>query len=237
MAAIVGSVTEITRYPVKSFAGESLSNCKLEPYGFKGDRLCAFCDPAKQGWASFVTARELPVMLAYRAAFVGGRIQVTSPEGRTYEWDEGLLKDLQRFSEKQLSMKSFGAPHPDDPKLMSVDQASILILTDATLKKLETLWGKRLDPRRFRANMIVSLENGSSEDDWIGKRLSIGSAELLIDEFCERCSMITIDPDTLERDPSLLRQVHDGMQCTFGVYASVVQPGQVAVGDRVYRLD
>jgi uncharacterized protein YcbX len=98
--------------------------------------------------------------------------------------------------------------------------------------------GKRLDKRRLRANIIVSLdENTFNESDWIGKRLLVGSAELQIDIYCERCSMITIDPNILERDTSLLKKVNEEMNLNFGVYASVNRTGQIQVGDKVYLVD
>lgn len=49
--------------------------------------------------------------------------------------------------------------------------------------------------------------------------------------------MITTDPDTLERDSSLLKQVHKELKQQFGVYASVITPGEVRLGDQVVMLD
>lgn len=136
-----------------------------------------------------------------------------------------------------MSMMSYRAPNPENPGLMSVDSASVLITTDATLQKLETIWGSRLDKRRFRANLIVSLDEKTfNESNWIGKRLSVGSAELQVDMSCERCSIITIDPDTLERDPTLLKIVNEEMDLNFGVYASVKRTGHTQVGDKVYLV-
>jgi uncharacterized protein YcbX len=132
-------------------------------------------------------------------------------------------------------MSSYRASNPENPDLMSVDSASVLIVTDASLRKLEAKWGKRLDKRRFRANLIISLyEHTFDEGDWIGKRLSAGNTELQVESYCERCTMITIDPDTLERDTSLLKKVNEELNLMFGVYASVKKTGQIQVGDKVY---
>ncbi|MFH5184132.1 MOSC domain-containing protein [Paenibacillus sp. TAB 01] len=127
------------------------------------------------------------------------------------------------------------APNFESPELMAVDAASVLIITDASLRKLERLWGKPLDLRRFRANLVVSLdETAWNETDWTDRCLSVGSAVLKIDTICERCSMITIDPDTIERDPSLLKIVNQELALQFGWYASVIQPGEVRTGDKLY---
>jgi hypothetical protein len=49
--------------------------------------------------------------------------------------------------------------------------------------------------------------------------------------------MITIDPETLERDASLLKKVIAEMNLNFGVYASVKKTGQIDIGDKVYLVD
>ena len=45
--------------------------------------------------------------------------------------------------------------------------------------------------------------------------------------------MVTIDPDTLARDPAILRAIARERDTRFGVYGSTVEPGRVAVGDPV----
>lgn len=231
----VGEIMEITRYPVKSFAGESVDACRVDTYGLYGDRFCAFYDETKEGWDRYVTARDIPDMLAYTAKLVDDNICVTSPAGRAFGWNEELSEEMQGYARNKITMSTYKAPHPEDPALMAVDQASILIISDVSLRKLESLWGKRLDKRRFRANLTVALDHDTfSELDWIGKRLVVGDAELQIHTRCQRCSMITIDPDTQERDLSLLKRVHEEMDLCFGVYASVKKTGLVQVGQRVY---
>jgi uncharacterized protein YcbX len=238
LTLLVGEIIEINRYPVKSFAGESLETCTMDTYGLYGDRFCAYYDETMEGWESYFTARDIPNMLAYKAKLVDHGVTVTSPDGRIFGWNEDLLNEIQRYSKRKISMMNYKAPNPENPDLMAVDLASVLIITDATLRKLEAIWGNRLDKRRFRANLIVSLdENTFNESDWIGKQLSVGSSELRVDTFCGRCSVITIDPETLERDTSLLKKVNAEMNLNFGVYASVKKTGQIQIGDKVYLVD
>ncbi|WP_166240229.1 MOSC domain-containing protein [Paenibacillus turpanensis] len=238
MTGAVGKIIGITRYPVKSFAGESLQSCEIDTYGLFGDRFCAFYDETKQGWDSFFTARDLPVMLSYQAQLIEDEVRITSPDGRVFRWDQQLLEEIQCYTTQKLSMKSYKSPNPEAPELMSVDLASVLIITDAALNRLEEIWGKRLDPRRFRANLIVSVDEAAlQENEWIGKRLAMGTAQLEVNQYCERCSMITLDPDTLERDTTLLRKVREVMGVNFGLYASVKQTGCIQVGDNVYIMD
>ena len=45
--------------------------------------------------------------------------------------------------------------------------------------------------------------------------------------------IVTMDPETGERDPAVLRQIAKRRDNCAGEYASVVTPGTVAVGDPV----
>ncbi|KQO17735.1 MOSC domain-containing protein [Paenibacillus sp. Leaf72] len=244
----VGTLKEMNRYPIKSFAGERLDSSRMEAYGLYGDRSHAFIDETKEGWDSFITARQIPAMLGYKAklqddhgfekgtAAASGfpEVTVTSPDNRELAWNEQLLAEIQSHTRTTLSMRRYA---PETPDLLGADASSVLIVTDALLNKLEAIWGKPLDARRFRANMIVALAGDApDEESWIGKRLQLGSAELHVDGHCERCSMITLDPDTLERDMSLLKKVNQELNLRFGLYASVTKAGHVRVGDEIFLL-
>jgi uncharacterized protein len=237
----LGEIREINRYPVKSFAGERLEECRLEKHGLFGDRCYAFVDETLEGWKSFITARKVPQMLTYRASVTSAsesddlpEVGIEGPDGRRFAWDEKLRSEIQQHFDKTISMRSYPTSEHD---LLAVDAAGVLLITDASLRELEANWGKNVDPRRFRANLVVVLDDEAMpEGEWIGRRLAVGSSELRVDEFCERCVMITYEPDSLDRDPSLLRTVHVRMNTKFGVYAAVTKPGRVRLGDPVVLL-
>ncbi|MBO9605380.1 MAG: MOSC domain-containing protein [Paenibacillaceae bacterium] len=231
--ARIGTIEDIRRYPVKSFAGERLAACDIEPYGLSGDRFYAFHDGQGAGWNSYITARDVPAMLGYGAQLdEDGGVRVTAPDGRRFGWDSALAEELQAQTRRRVHLTS--GPAPEEPERMAVDQGSILLIADTDLRRLEAAWGKPVDPRRFRANLLVRLDAGAGgAQDWLGRRLTVGRVRLRVDESCERCTVITLDPDTRERDASLLRAVNDTMALTFGVYASVVMPGPVRLGDEV----
>ncbi|MNH97830.1 MOSC domain protein [compost metagenome] len=252
---LIGEITQINRYPVKSFAGETLNSVRLESYGLLGDRSHAFVDHTKEGWSRYITARQIPEMLSYQAELdlqVESELQVQSelqaadpglsqvkilgPDGKRYQWNEQLLADIQKFTNKKISMERHSLMSEEQ---LAVDDGSILIITDQSLQKMEQLWGKPLDNRRFRANFILSLYDGVhlNDLDFIGKRLMINHVELTVKSLCERCSMITIDPDTLERDATLLKKINENMNLTFGMYADVEKVGMVHRGDQVYLTE
>jgi uncharacterized protein YcbX len=233
----IGKISEINRYPIKSFAGERLTSCQIEAYGMLGDRFGTFYDESKSGWWRYFTARNMPNMLTYQASYLHGDIRITAADGRLFSWDDELLNEIQSQTRTPLTLSRLKEPHPEHPHLLSVDGASILLVTDASLRKLEHLHGKSLDQRRFRGNFVVVLDDHAyTEGEWIGRQIAIGEVQLQVDSYCERCMMITIDPDTLDKEPSVLKKVNESFNLQFGVYASVVKTGQIRLGDTVKLL-
>ncbi|PZE21651.1 MOSC domain-containing protein [Paenibacillus xerothermodurans] len=239
---LVGEVREIVRHPVKSFYGESVPTTTIERYGLYGDRSHAFLDETRDG--KFLTATQLPAMVGYRARFMDPEsreefpgIQITSPAGHTYQWgDEALLKEMEMLSGRRVSAVRYT---PDNVPAGAIEEEHVLITTDASLAMLQETWGDTIDNRRFRGNICISLDNRQPflEETWFGKRMSIGGTELRVKRHCERCMIINIDPQTGMIDSSLLKIVAQRRNNHFGVYASVVQTGEIHVGDKVYIDD
>lgn len=100
-----------------------------------------------------------------------------------------------------------------------------------------------IDARRFR--MLIELEGAEphEEDTWIGTRIALGSAELLITKPDARCAMTTQNPDTGARDLDTLRTIisyrglREGKHADFGVLGDVTMPGMIRLGDEVTVLD
>jgi len=107
-------------------------------------------------------------------------------------------------------------------------------------KTLEQETGLELDKRRFRANFYVDWDSepGFYENGLVNRRLQIGDRlEIMVRELDPRCKSITIDPDTAETQPRILKHIarkHDGFA---GVYAAVLNEGTVGAGDEIYLLD
>jgi uncharacterized protein YcbX len=81
----------------------------------------------------------------------------------------------------------------------------------------------KLDKRSFRANIYAGFEamSGFAEDAFIGHKVKIGTkAVIAVTDRDPRCKMITLDPDTSEARPEVLRRVaqaHDGKAGLYGV--------------------
>ena len=96
--------------------------------------------------------------------------------------------------------------------------------------------GATVDVRRFRPNVLIEPSDkreGLPESEWHGKRLRIGSVEARIEMDTVRCVMPTLPQADLPKEPAILRTIVREMGQGLGVYASVVSPGSVRVGDAV----
>ncbi|MGA2585037.1 MAG: MOSC domain-containing protein [Tepidisphaeraceae bacterium] len=117
------------------------------------------------------------------------------------------------------------------------DLAVLHILTTGTLDKLRELYpAGRIEPRRFRPNLIIDTggQKGFVENGWIGKKLSIGpDVRIEVTGPCPRCVMTTLAQGDLPKDPGVLKTAAKYNEVRVGVYASVVQPGMVRIGDRI----
>ncbi|MFD1905843.1 hypothetical protein ACFTAO_28285 [Paenibacillus rhizoplanae] len=71
-------------------------------------------------------------MMSYKAEYAGEDIRVTAADGRVFGWDQELLDEIQSLTSTEITMSAFKAPHPEEkhPELLSVDGASILLVTD-----------------------------------------------------------------------------------------------------------
>jgi uncharacterized protein YcbX len=100
-----------------------------------------------------------------------------------------------------------------------------------------------VDRRRFRLTIEISGASPYDEDTWDGRDLRIGDAVVRVGGPIKRCAATTRNPDTGDVDLQTLRMIGTarGRQSTtdfgagfyFGVYADVLTPGTVRVGDDV----
>jgi uncharacterized protein len=227
---VVGHITGLYRYPVKSMAPEQLDGADVSWHGLAGDRRWAFLrvGQARSG-SPWLTLRELPEMAHYHPRFTDPRrpdasgVLVRTPTGDEFGVaDPALAAGLGPQTHVIKSGRGL------------FDTFPLSLLTTQTVAELGRQVGDRLAPGRFRANLLVDAPGPPfPEDSWVGRVLRIGGMRMRVDKPDERCAVITIDPVTLHRDPAVLRAVARGRGSRLGVYGSTVTPGHVAVGDPV----
>jgi len=90
------------------------------------------------------------------------------------------------------------------------------------------------DQRRFRMNFVVDIgDEPFAENAWAGKAVTVGGATIAVHEPDRRCQMITLDPETGESTPAVLKKAGELNNVCAGMYCSVLVEGRVSLGDRV----
>ena len=101
----------------------------------------------------------------------------------------------------------------------------------ASVRELERVLGRAVDPLRFRANLYLEGLERWAELAWLDKEIRIGPVKLSVFARTVRCEATNVDPNTGARDmavpASLLRTLGHS---DFGVYAKVVEGGELAEG-------
>lgn len=239
MSAPIGRVLSLHRYPVKSFAGESVDALRIERRGAGGDRAHALI------WAGRdrrLTARQAPRMLAWQARYdvAGEQLDpgepplplLTSPTGAAYEWrDPELPGVLERDLGRPVELRRDLAGQQDLPESLLVTVAASL---DAVTHALDLTRG---DVRRFRPNVHIELDaEAFAEERWAGLRLRVGETALELLHPCERCAIPTRDPDTQAKDSRVLTWLLRERRKLFGINARAPARGTIRAGDAVDLL-
>ncbi len=229
---MIGRVAALWRYPVKSMAGQALERADVAWQGIAGDRRWAFVqDGQVRSGFPYFTIRERSEM----ARFVPSLRDPSDPDGSSVDvrTPSGEVLDV---ADPALAAALGGGIRPIKLNRGLFDAAPLSLATTQAVAQVSESVGTSLDPRRFRPNLLVDTggEAGWPEDAWIGSVLRVGDLRFRVDRPDKRCVVVTVDPETTERDPRVLRAIAQGHDACFGVYGTTVAPGALAVGDPVF---
>lgn len=123
------------------------------------------------------------------------------------------------------------------PEKTFFDIANIHLISTNTVESLQKLaMDSRIEPRRFRPNIIVQCSSDDlfPEEKWVGKTIAIGDeVRLKVLQPTKRCVMTTLAQGDLPNDINVLKTIVRENSGNVGIYAEVVQPGSVKVHDEV----
>ena len=186
----------------------------------------------------WLTASRLPELILYEPVACPEDAdavpkQIRTPDGRRLDLEGEELRE-------ELSQK-----HGADVQLMRLDagnfdEASISVISLATIRRVEIESGRQLDIRRFRPNIVLETFNGApfGEDDWIGASLVFGvepaGPAISITTRDKRCVMLNLDPDTAEADARVMKAAVRLNGNNAGVYGTVIRTGEVSIGQSVF---
>lgn len=262
----VGTVAELRCYPVKSMLGESLAEAAVGDTGIDGDRRLALLDVATGRVATAKHPRLWRTLLQVAAARADGEVWITLPDGRTVGVAEadGVLSELLGRPVRLAASRPPGAsverPAPEDvlehgveaevpyetleiaqgsPGDTFVDAAPVHLVTTATLDEIGT------EAVRYRPNVVLATPAGFppfTENEWVGRELSLGGVRLRGTLPTARCAVPTLEHGDLPRAPHAVRALLAanrvdvpgfGMQPCAGLYAEVLAGGTIRRGDPV----
>jgi uncharacterized protein YcbX len=258
-------VASLTYTPVKGTSLVQPESVELEAGGIPEDRLFHLLDATtyRQIGAS---PKLLPITSRYRPST--GCLAMELPDGERADatvvlgdevtarigWDRDRPMDsrlvtgpwsalLSTYLGQEVLLARVLRPEG------AVDVAPITLVSRASVRRAERqLNGQHLAIERFRMNLNLDGLGEHEEDEWYGRRITLGGAVLLVTGPVPRCAVTTYNPVTGERDASTLKAIvqyrkpipmpgGNLVKAPFGVYARVQQPGRVRVGDAVELIE
>ena len=247
------SVDLISVTPVKCFALSHPDEIELTTAGVPGNRRFLLVNGDGKRLRSSLTSWPIVLRADYDSA--AERLRIAFPDGAVVEESalgNGDVVDLDYHGRSVRSRVLEGgwdgrlaamAGHPvrivRPEEHGHTQEAPVTFISDGSLQRLGQEAGRPVDGRRFRMLFTLSGCRPHQEDEWDGHLLKIGRAVIRAGGPVERCAMTTRDADTGERDLDTLglikgyRGLSDRRTIDFGVYAEIMEPGVVRVGDTV----
>ena len=239
MPVKVGEVEAIFRYPVKSMSGELVEVAHLGWHGLDGDRRLAFRRVDDRTGFPWLTASKLPELIRFAPQRRGPAVAEALPTHvRTPEGEE-----LAVFGQELAT--EVGRRHGSAVEMVHLnrgifDEASISVMTSATVGEIGRLAALRPDVRRFRPNILIASSQSIpfEEDEWVGGVLSFGDANeaaaIYVTNRDERCSMVNFDPDSAQTSAEVLKAIVRVRDNKAGVYGAVARPGRLISGQPIF---
>jgi MOSC domain-containing protein len=245
-------VTALYRYPVKGMSAQALSKVHLKA----GETM-----PLDRAWAiengpgrfDPLAPKHLP-KVAFLMLMRNERLASLSAEFDEATTTLTLRRDGRQVARGNLAtrigcqlIEQFIAAFMKDslrgpPKIVSAEGHSfsdvaakcLHIANLASVRELERVSARDVDPLRFRPNLLFEGTEPWEEFDWIGRTIRIGTMRLEVFSCTVRCDATNVDPTTASRDmaiPAILER--NWGHTHFGVYARVIEGGEIAIGNGV----
>ena len=224
---IVGHVSQVFRYPVKSLRGHALDAAAIGARGIEGDRRWMIVDETGR----FLTRRELPELALFDVQPREDGLLILHPERGTCcvatpgedavviearVWRDGvrarladraagaflsgaLGRAVRLVHQHGASVRRVDPTYARDGDHVSLaDGFPLLVTTTASLSALNDRLPVAIGMDRFRPNLVIGGAEAWGEDRW--RRIRIGGVALRIAKPCSRCVITTQHPLTGRRE-------------------------------------
>lgn len=233
--------------PVKGMRHLALDHVDLDELGAVGDRAFCLVDPVKQRVLRTV---QHPELIGVVARTDDNGLALTLPGGEQARGPatpsgESITCD---YWGRRVDLALTGGPHAAlvsewlgmDVRLARAPRGAVVFadpITVVTTASVAAL-GEQVQSARFRATLVVEIDEPWIEDSWLGREVTVGDATIRIGGPIPRCAVIDHHPETGEKDARLLKELvrerptNRAGEPMFGVYATVTDPGRVTVTRR-----
>ncbi|RKS72478.1 hypothetical protein CLV35_2722 [Motilibacter peucedani] len=246
------SVSGLTVAPVKGLAAVPRQRVRLEQQGVAEDRRLFLL----RADGTVATIRQLPALATLEPDLdlEAGELRLRLPGGGSvatavHEAGAALSADL--FGKQRAGRRLSGAVEDavseaagEPLRLVLADRTGIgwdegpVSLVSRASAAAVGLPEDEAGPQLRRLRVLVELEGAApyEEDGWVGRDVRVGAAVVRVSHLLQRCVVIGASPVTGEQDWDGVRrlvQVRGRDLTCLGVIATVVEPGEVGVGDPV----
>jgi uncharacterized protein len=246
------TISSLYRYPIKGLTPEKMDNVALTPgQTVPFDR--AYAIENGQGRFDPNNPQHLP-KIVFLMLMRNERLATLTSKFDDATETLTILRDGRQVARGQLTtsigrqmIEQFIAAYMKSelrgaPKIVSapghsfsdVSAKCLHIVNLASVRDLERVTGKPVDPLRFRANVYIDGLEPWAEFRWLAKDIRLGATSLHVFKRTQRCEATNVDPVTAARDmaiPAVLSRTWG--HTDLGVYAKVTTGGTIAIGDEI----
>jgi uncharacterized protein YcbX len=249
------TVTRLSITPVKGLLLHHPDSIELTAHGAVGDRLFYLVDSTGE----VQSCTDNPGLYGLRADYDSDsrRLQITRNDdvllsrtvepAETVETDMWGLRTIKATTVADPVWSTFFTDLVGKPVQLLQASASAYdvhpatMLGTASVQQLAHHAGlAHVDARRFRMLIEFSANEPHVEDSWDDRLVKVGSVLLRSGGPVKRCAAVTRAPDSGAVNLQTIRLITGyrgrqtsalGIGAHFGVYADVVKPGTISVGD------
>lgn len=194
-------------------AGERIAEAEVDKLGIAGDRKVL----VKGRNGRVITSRTHPKLLGLKGTIAADGVPHISGQ----PWNSMEALDLVCAAAGPRS-EVFYYEGPE-----RFDVLPLLVATDGAIAAFG------YDGRRLRPNLVISGVEGLADRTWPGQCLQIGDVKIGVQDLRARCIMTTFDPDTLQQDHRVLKEIVRKFDGELALNCYVIQGGSIRLGDTV----
>jgi len=260
------SLQQIYQYPVKSLAGESISDASIVAQGIEYDRQWMLVD----GQGKFLSQRKHPKMALIESRMVNevlilkipGEPEIKVSEPKNHHWRAVTIWNdqvqalairevdhlLQEFLQTTCHLVKMSQQQPRkitdtaaEGTVSFADGFPFLLIGTASLHNLNEKLARAVTMKNFRPNFVVETIEQHQEDCW--DEIKIGEVIFKNVKLCSRCIMTTVDPTTAQtstdQEPLLTLSKYrkvSKLGVLFGSNLIALNSGTINRGDKVEIL-